>query len=85
MKIEKENEPVSRKTFVAWGVGVLSVFSAARYFFKTTPSGVTTTVKMLTEDGRLVEVDENVLKAASTNKKASNKEIFDWMKNPSKA
>lgn len=84
MKIENEKE-VSRKTFVTWGVGVLSVFSAARFFFKSTPNTTKTTVKMLTEDGRLVEVDEEILKAASKNQKASNQQIFDWMKNPSKA
>ena len=84
MKNEKDNEPVSRKNFVAWGVGVLSVFTAARYFFKSTPAKTTAKVKMLTEDGKLVEVDEEVLKAASKNKKATNQQIFDWMKNPSK-
>ncbi len=40
-------------------------------------------VKMLTAEGKLVEVDKNILDAA-VKQKASNKEIFDWMKNPSK-
>lgn len=40
-------------------------------------------VKMLTADGKLVEVDKAVLDAA-TKQKVTNKEILDWMKNPSK-
>ena len=41
-------------------------------------------VKMLTPDGKLVEVSKAILEAASQKKKSSNKEIYDWMKNPSK-
>ena len=40
-------------------------------------------VKMLTADGKLVEVDKAVLDAASK-QKVNNKEILQWMKNPSK-
>lgn len=40
-------------------------------------------VKMLTADGTLVEVDKAVLDAA-TKQKVNNKEILQWMKNPSK-
>lgn len=41
-------------------------------------------VKMLTADGKLVEIDRAVLEAASKKQKSSNKEIYDWMQNPSK-
>jgi len=41
-------------------------------------------VKMLTADGKLVEIDKSVLEAASKKQKSSNKEIYDWMQNPSK-
>jgi hypothetical protein len=40
-------------------------------------------IKMLTADGKLVEVDKTVYEAASR-QKADNKMILDWMKNPSK-
>lgn len=40
-------------------------------------------VKMLTADGKLVEIDKAVLDAADK-KKVNNKEILQWMKNPSK-
>lgn len=41
-------------------------------------------VKMLTADGKLVEIEKSVLEAATKKQKSSNKEIFDWMNNPSK-
>ncbi len=41
-------------------------------------------VKMLTADGKLVEIDKDVLEKASKKQKASNEEILHWMKNPSK-
>lgn len=40
-------------------------------------------VKMLTADGKLVEIDKEVLDA-SLKQKVNNKEILEWMKNPSK-
>lgn len=41
-------------------------------------------VKMLTPDGKLVEVDRKVLDAAASRQKASNESIYEWMDNPSK-
>ena len=41
-------------------------------------------VKMLTADGKLVEIDKAVLEAATKKQKSSNKEIYEWMQNPSK-
>ena len=41
-------------------------------------------VKMLTADGKLVQISKAVLDAASSKQKSTNKEIFDWMDNPSK-
>lgn len=41
-------------------------------------------VKMLTADGKLVEVERSVLDAATERKKAANKDIYEWMNNPSK-
>jgi hypothetical protein len=41
-------------------------------------------VKMLTAEGTLVEIDKALLDKIATKQKATNKEIYDWMKNPSK-
>lgn len=38
---------------------------------------------MLTPDGKLVEVDKSVIDQAAKTK-AGNKEIYEWMQNPSK-
>jgi hypothetical protein len=46
--------------------------------------GNTEMVKMLTAEGKLVAIDKAVLDEAAKKQKATNKEIFDWMKNPSK-
>lgn len=41
-------------------------------------------VKMLTPDGKLVEVERSVLDKATAKKRSSNQEIYHWMDNPSK-
>ncbi len=41
-------------------------------------------VKMLTPDGKLVEIDKKILDEAAKKKLSSNKELYDWMQNPSK-
>ena len=42
------------------------------------------TVKMLTPDGKLVEIERSVLDAATNRKPATNESIYEWMDNPSK-
>ncbi|MBL7733259.1 MAG: hypothetical protein JNM88_18980 [Chitinophagaceae bacterium] len=42
------------------------------------------TVKMLTADGKLVEVDKTVVEQAANRQKAGNKTIYNWMNNPCK-
>jgi hypothetical protein len=36
-------------------------------------------IKMLTSDGKVVEVDKSVIEKKAGLKRASDKEIFDWM------
>ncbi len=67
----KQSEEKSRRWF-------LSLFTAED---KAAKPGM---VKMLTADGKLVEIDKTVLEAASKKQKSTNKEIYDWMQNPSK-
>ena len=38
-----------------------------------------TKVKMLTADGKLVEVDQSVIDKLAASKTASDKEVFEWM------
>ncbi|MBS1512713.1 MAG: hypothetical protein JST86_17855 [Bacteroidetes bacterium] len=69
---ESSNSSKSRRSF-------LSAFTGQAEK-NTTPGKV----KMLTADGKIVEVDQAVLDAASKKQKATNQEIYDWMNNPSK-
>ena len=39
---------------------------------------------MLTPDGKLVEVDKDVIDASVNRQKASSQDIYNWMENPSK-
>jgi predicted metal-dependent phosphotriesterase family hydrolase len=72
MDNNKKTAAKSRRSF-------LSLFTSA-----DTNAAKPGMVKMLTADGKIVEIEKSVLEAASKNKKATNKEIYDWMKNPSK-
>ncbi len=72
MEDNKKPEEKSRRWF-------LSLLAAADK--KDSKPGM---VKMLTADGKLVEIDKAVLDAVSKKQKSTNKEIYDWMNNPSK-
>jgi len=67
----KKSEPNSRRWF-------FSLFAPAEKNAEKPEM-----VKMLTPDGKLVEVEKSVLEAA-TKQKATNTAIYKWMKNPSK-
>ena len=54
-----------------------------RSFFSSFVKSKKEKVKMLTADGKLIEVDKAVFDAASK-QKVDNKEILQWMNNPSK-
>ncbi|TWI98017.1 hypothetical protein JN11_03095 [Mucilaginibacter frigoritolerans] len=82
-----DNSPARRK-FV-WSVGILSLFAMVSAAVKTPflkskniKLGNTTvknkTVKMLTQDGRLVEIDETLLTASR--KKVTDAELQNWIK-----
>lgn len=83
-KITQTSSPTRRK-FVL-GLGVLSAFTAITAsvslpFFKKKSAkadGKKNIVKMLTEDGRLVEIDGSLITASK--KKATNKELQNWIK-----
>lgn len=72
MEKNKKTSEKSRRWF-------LSLFAPTE-----TKEGNREKVKMLTADGKLVEIDKAVLEEVPQKQKATNKEIYDWMKNPSK-
>ena len=75
----------SRRKFV-WGLGIFSAFTAIAattglpFFIKkpTRAGSKPKTIKMLTEDGRLVEVNQSMLTAKG--KKVTNAELQHWIK-----
>lgn len=76
----------TRRKFV-WGVGVLSLFAAVAsslpFFSKKNviackPESKKRMLTMLTQDGKLVEIDESLVTASRT--KISNKELQNWIK-----
>ena len=78
----------ARRKFV-WGISILSVYaaikaatgfsiSAKKNILACAPEKTSRTVKMLTEDGTLVEIDESFITAAR--KKINNDELRDWIK-----
>ena len=76
--MKQSNQPPSRKKFLWWGAAALAAITAFR-FFPGQKKEKKETVKMLTQDGRLVEVDKTLL--ASGSKKITTDELQQWIKN----
>ncbi len=74
--MERKQNPNSRRKFFLWGLGIVSSVTALKFILpkKKEP----TTVKMLTQDGQLVEIDKKLL--VSSGKKISDKELQKWVK-----
>lgn len=70
-----EQATSSRKKFIIACLGIIGLSGSARFLFENKKED---TKKMLTEDGRLVEVVADKIK--KTGKKVSNKDIHRWIK-----
>jgi len=84
MENEKQTNSPARRKFV-WNMGILSAFAAVgsitglSFWRKKKPvASKKQTVKMLTRDGRLVEVD--IARINGSRKKVSNTELQHWIK-----
>ncbi|CAN5664348.1 hypothetical protein BH11BAC3_BH11BAC3_17490 [soil metagenome] len=71
-----EDKKKSRRKFITWGVASATLFTAFKFLRPSTKKP--TTVKMLTEDGKLVEVDIAAL--SGEKKKITNGELQNWIK-----
>jgi hypothetical protein len=70
----------SRKSFLLWATAILGSFTAFKMFRQKPQQDK---IVMLTEDGKLVEIDSSLLKSGA--RKVTNPELQQWMKNkPSK-
>ena len=77
MQNENGKNPLSRKKFVLWTAGILSAVTALKFFARSAPQKKTKTMKMLTSDGKLVEVE--VSKLPSKRKKIKDEDIHTWI------
>lgn len=79
--MEQPLKNLSRKKILLWGATLFSSlaflkFSSINEESRNEP--VNETVKMLTQDGRLVEIDKKLL--ASSDSKVSNEDLQKWIK-----
>ena len=73
-----------RKKILQWGLLTLASFAAFRFLKgnkKISCAPPPETVKMLTQDGRLVEIDKNLLAAGG--QKITNEELKHWIQEKS--
>ena len=74
--MEKEIKGLSRKNFLSWSIGITSIL-AIPAFFKTKRKKESQKVKMLTQDGRLVEIDVENIPAKKG--KIKDADIHTWV------
>ena len=76
--MKQPNDTNSRKKFLLLGLGALFTATGLRFFTRGKKE-IKDTVKMLTEDGRLVEIDKDQL--SGIQRKITDKELQAWVKN----
>ncbi len=82
--MEKNKNTVSRKKILVWGAAALASLSVFPFLTvralkkKETAEKEEETIKMLTEDGKLVEIDKKLMFPTGT--KISHDELLTWVK-----
>jgi hypothetical protein len=75
--MEQSKRPGSRKKFLLWSAAILSAVTVLK-FIPGNKYKKKTTVKMLTQDGKLVEVDADKL-YCGTRKKITDEQLKHWV------
>ena len=76
-----EKKQVSRKKFLLWGVGLSSALAIPSIFLfgkKKAEASAPQMVRMLSEDGKLVEID--ISKISGSKGMIKDKDIHTWVK-----
>lgn len=73
-----QKPPPSRKKFLLLGIAAFCSATILRFIPNRKVKKNSATVKMLTQDGKLVEIDRNLLGPAG--KKISDKDLQQWVK-----
>ncbi len=78
--MQSSPKPTSRKKFLWWGTALLAAAATVRWlpFGRNKKPATGSTAKMLTQDGKLVEIDSRLI--AGSGKKISNAELQKWIK-----
>jgi hypothetical protein len=76
--MKKEFAASSRKKFLLWGALAIGATALGRFLPGNKKEEKPATIKMLAEDGSLVEIDEALL---GSGKKITNTELQTWIKN----
>ena len=76
--MENENKKQSRKKFISLGISSAALLATFRFLNFKKKDKKPTTVKMLTQDGKLVEVEIAALPSKKI--KITNKEMQSWVK-----
>jgi len=75
--MEKQNKNLSRKKFISWSIGLSSLLMVPAFLQFRKKKPATKTVKMLTQDGRLVEI--LVADIPDKKKKIGDEELLTWV------
>lgn len=79
--MKKVNQAGSRRKFLAMGLlGSTSLIARPGHLMADAGEDNADLVKMLTADGRLVEVPASAIEKAGETRKVANRDILDWMK-----
>jgi hypothetical protein len=76
-RMNQSLKTTSRKKILLWGAALVSSITLLK-FIPGSKQKKSKTVKMLTQDGKLVEIDVDRIK--KNGKKISHDEIHDWIK-----
>jgi hypothetical protein len=76
--MDNTNKGFSRKKFLSWGIGISSLLAIPAFFRPAQKNKETKKVKMLTQEGKLVEVDVSAI--SGKKEKIKNADIHSWVK-----
>jgi|GEM_PF-733749 hypothetical protein len=74
--MQSSSNKQTRKKFLWWGTALLASIAAVKWM-PGRRKAKASTAKLLTQDGKLVEIDKRFL--VSSGKKISNKELQQWV------
>ncbi|MEP6675468.1 MAG: hypothetical protein ABJA78_09940 [Ferruginibacter sp.] len=75
--MDKDHQKQSRKKFIGIGITAAAMLSVFRFFIPK-QNKKTATVKMLTQDGKLVEIDAAMIYRGKRNK-ITDEELKNWV------